>query len=61
MHDELPPYAVCPSIAPNFQRLVGERIKRLKYAYLRCVDQKSYDELRSLLGEDSVRLQRGSK
>ncbi|MEJ7584099.1 MAG: nuclear transport factor 2 family protein [Acidimicrobiales bacterium] len=31
-----------------------ERIKRLKYAYLRCLDQKRYDELRSLLTDDAT-------
>ncbi len=37
------------------ERLVElERIKRLKYAYLRCIDQKSYDELRSLLTDDAT-------
>jgi hypothetical protein len=37
------------------ERLVElERIKRLKAAYLRCVDQKSYDELRTLLTDDAT-------
>jgi hypothetical protein len=37
------------------ERLVElERIKRLKYAYLRCIDQKTYDELRGLLADDAT-------
>ncbi|CAN5512980.1 nuclear transport factor 2 family protein [soil metagenome] len=37
------------------ERLVElERIKRLKYAYLRCVDQKLYEELRTLLTDDAT-------
>ena len=44
------------------ERLVElERIKRLKYAYLRCVDQKSYDELRSLLTDDATAAYGGGK
>lgn len=36
------------------QRLVEiERIKRLKYAYLRCLDQKLWPELRSLFTTDA--------
>ncbi|MDH3706616.1 MAG: nuclear transport factor 2 family protein [Acidimicrobiia bacterium] len=31
-----------------------EAIKRLKYAYLRCLDQKNWDELATLLTEDAV-------
>jgi len=31
-----------------------EHIKRLKYAYLRCIDQKRYDELRTLLLDDAT-------
>jgi bile-acid 7alpha-dehydratase len=44
------------------ERLVElERIKRLKYAYLRCVDQKSYDELRTLLTDDATAAYGGGK
>lgn len=31
-----------------------EAIKRVKYAYLRCLDQKLWDELRSVLTDDVV-------
>jgi ketosteroid isomerase-like protein len=31
-----------------------EAIKRVKYAYIRCVDTKGWDELASLLTEDAV-------
>ncbi len=31
-----------------------ERIKRLKYAYLRCLDQKRWEEMRGLLTDDCV-------
>ena len=31
-----------------------EQIKRLKYAYLRCLDQKDWDGLRPLLCEDAT-------
>ena len=37
------------------ERLVElERIKRVKYAYLRCIDQKEYEELRRLLTDDAT-------
>ena len=29
-----------------------ELVKRLKYAYMRCIDQKTWDELRTLFTED---------
>ncbi len=31
-----------------------ELIKRLKYAYMRCIDQKLWDELRTLFVDDAV-------
>ncbi len=31
-----------------------EHIKRLKYAYMRCIDQKLWDELRTLFVDDAV-------
>lgn len=31
-----------------------ERIKRLKYAYLRCLDQKRWEELRALFVDDAT-------
>lgn len=38
-----------------------EAIKALKYAYLRCLDQKNWDELGSLLVEDATAAYSGGK
>lgn len=38
-----------------------EHIKRTKYAYLRCLDQKLWDELRGVLTEDCVATYSGGK
>ena len=38
-----------------------EAIKRLKYAYLRCLDQKAWDELATLFTEDAIARYSGGK
>lgn len=38
-----------------------EAIKRVKYAYLRCLDQKRWDELAGLFTEDAVASYSGGK
>lgn len=38
-----------------------EAIKRLKYAYARCLDQKRWDEMAGLLTEDAVAAYSGGK
>jgi hypothetical protein len=38
-----------------------EAIKRLKYAYLRCLDQKSWSELRTLLCDDATAAYSGGR
>jgi len=38
-----------------------EHIKRLKYAYLRCLDQKDWDGLRELLVEDATAAYSGGR
>ena len=38
-----------------------EAIKALKYAYLRCLDQKNWDELGTLLAEDATAAYSGGK
>jgi ketosteroid isomerase-like protein len=38
-----------------------EAIKRLKYAYMRCTDQKLWDEMRDLFTEDAVASYSGGK
>lgn len=38
-----------------------EAVKRLKYAYLRCLDQKDWDELRTLFCDDATAAYSGGR
>lgn len=38
-----------------------EKIRRLKYAYLRCLDQKTFDDLQEVFTEDAVASYSGGK
>lgn len=46
---ELQPLPLTPELLVEV-----EHVKRLKYAYLRCIDQKRYDEMRTLFIDEAT-------